>query len=129
MDAEAVKAIPTEYLTRHQAKDSQGVAALFAEDAKVWDPVDGEPCVGRAAIAEFFASTHQMAERMEFTLTGPIRVAGLNLAFPFQVDSYLPGMALRLQIIDTMLIGEDGLIQEMKAYWSFADAVPLEQEA
>ena len=126
MDADAVKAVATEYLARHQAKDSSGVAALFAEDAKVWDPVDAEPHVGRDAVAAFFASTHQMAEKMEFQLTGPVRVAGSHLAFPFQVDSYLPGMAIRLQIIDTMTLNEAGLITEMKAYWTFSDAVPLD---
>ncbi len=126
IDAAAARAVATEYLARHQAKDSAGVAALFAEDAKVWDPVDSEPHVGRAAVEAFFTGTHQMAERMEFKLTGDVRVAGNHIAFPFQVESYMPNLAIRLSIIDTMLLTDDGLISEMRAYWNFGDAESLD---
>lgn len=122
---DALKAVVEAYLERHQAKDSEGVAALFAEDASVHDPVDSDPHVGREAILAFFSGTHQMADRMEFRRTGDIRVAGRNAAFPFEVDSYLPGMALRLSIIDTMEFNEAGEIETMKAYWSFSDATSL----
>lgn len=90
IDAAAARAVATEYLARHQAKDSAGVAALFAEDAKVWDPVDSEPHVGRAVVEAFFTGTHQMAERMEFKLTGDVRVAGNHIAFDFRSSPTCP---------------------------------------
>lgn len=124
LDPERIRSSVQAYLDRHQAKDARGVAALFATDAEVFDPVDSEPHVGRDAVEAFFAGTHQMAESMIFTLTGPIRVAGNHAAFPFEVHTKFGETELRLQIIDVMDFDDDGLVSTMRAYWSFSDAVP-----
>lgn len=123
LDPQHIRAAVQSYLDRHQAKDAAGVAALFAVDAEVFDPVGSEPHMGSAAVEAFFAGTHQMSDSMEFTLTGPIRVAGNHAAFPFEVRTAIGETTLRLQIIDVMDFADDGLIQTMRAYWSFADAI------
>lgn len=123
LDPDHIRSAVQQYLDRHQAKDAAGVAALFAADAELYDPVDSEPHLGSAAVEAFFSGTHQMAESMEFTLTGPIRVAGNHAAFPFQVRTQMGDTTLRLEIIDVMDFAENGLIQTMRAYWSFADAI------
>lgn len=110
------------YLARHTAGDVDGIVALFADDARVWDPVDSEPHVGAEAVRAFFAGTHEMVESITLVATGPVRCAGDFAAFPMTAHSVVGDFSIELDIIDVMTFDEDGKISEMKAYWSMADA-------
>lgn len=120
-----MKQAVAEYLARHSAGDVDGVVALFSDEAQVWDPVDSDPHVGGAAVRAFFEGTHGMVDRLTLTLSGPVRVAGRFAAFPMTVLSEMGDFRMELDVIDVMTFDDDGLIVEMKAYWSMADGRQL----
>jgi steroid delta-isomerase len=68
-----MKATVQAYAAAHTAKDADAIVALFAPDCVVADPVDRPEMVGRDAVREFFAGTHQVSEGFELMITGPIR--------------------------------------------------------
>ena len=100
-----------------------GIAELFGPDGTVADPVDGDVHRGRGDIAAFFTGTFTDGMDATLSLTGPIRVAGPNAAVPMQVSVDLGAQTGRLDIIDTMVFDDDGLIASMCAYWDAADMV------
>ncbi|MDH3705980.1 MAG: SgcJ/EcaC family oxidoreductase [Acidimicrobiia bacterium] len=121
--ADDIRATVEEYVRRWNASDGDAVAELFDEHATVADPVDGEPHQGRADIAAFFTSTFTDGMDATLSLTGPVRVAGPHAAFPMQVTIDLGDQTGRLDIIDTMVFGDDGRISAMRAYWDAAAMV------
>lgn len=117
-----MKATVAAYLDRHSAGDVDGVVALFADNATVWDPVDSDPHVGGDAVRAFFTGTHEMVDTLTLTATGPVRCAGSFAAFPMLVNSVMGDFKMELDVIDVMTFDDDGKIVEMKAYWNMADA-------
>lgn len=113
------------YARHHSATDTDAVAALFAEDCVVADPVDAEPMRGRAAVHAFFAGTHQGAEQFELSITGPIRAVGSWAAVPLRAVTTIAGNTFAIDIIDVFTFGDDGLIADMRAYWTASDIVTL----
>lgn len=118
-----MKATVEAYARNHSAKDTDAVAALFAADCVVADPVDAEPMVGRDAVHAFFAGTHQSAERFQLSITGPIRAVGSWAAVPLHATTTIGGSSFDIDIIDVFTFGDDGLITDMRAYWTAADIV------
>jgi len=121
-----MKTTVNRYVERHCAGDIEGIVDNFSATASVWDPADTAPHVGREALLAFFAGTHQMADKLILTITGPIRCAGNQAAFPMTAESHIGEMKLGVDIIDVMSFDDDGRIAEMRAYWSMADARPLD---
>ncbi|MFZ4669053.1 MAG: nuclear transport factor 2 family protein [Microthrixaceae bacterium] len=109
------------YAAAHSAGDVDAVAALFADDAVLLDPVDAPAHHGRDAVRAFFAGTHEMLDSMELLVTGPVRAVGEWAAVPLQARSQLGGSVMEVDIIDVFTFNDDGLITEMRAYWSSAD--------
>lgn len=115
------------YFDLFNAGDGAGIAALFADDAQVIDPVGTDPKSGKTAISEFYA----MATRSGSTLerTGPTRIADKSAAFAFKVhvkgikpedtaiDVDLPTGAMVIDVIDVFDFNDDGKISQMRAYW------------
>jgi len=64
LTTDQMKATVVAYAAAHSAGDIDAIAAIFAEDAVVADPVDKPAFVGRAAVREFFAGTHEFAESL-----------------------------------------------------------------
>ncbi|MCL4159413.1 UNVERIFIED_CONTAM: hypothetical protein GTU68_049703 [Idotea baltica] len=120
-----MKAAITQYMTSHSAGDIDGIVALFADDASAWDPVGSEPHVGAEAIRAFFTGTHEMADSLTLTPTGPVRCTANFAAFPMMATSAIGEMRLEIDIIDVMTFNDDGKISEMRAYWDMNDARTL----
>ena len=95
------------------------MAALYAEDATVEDPVGGgEVHIGRQSIAEFYRAaenTQMVTELLQ------IRVGGRSAAFLFAVTIGTGEDRIRIEPIETMTFNGAGEIASMKAYWSPAD--------
>jgi len=123
---EHMKATVEAYATAHSAGDVDGIAALFAPDAVVADPVDQPAHHGRDSVRAFFAGTHEMVDAMELQVTGPIRAVDRFAAVPLRAVSTLGGAKLVVDIIDVFTFGDDGLIADMRAYWSSSDIRPLD---
>ena len=121
-----MKATVEAYTAAHSAGDVDGIAALFAPDAVVADPVDKPPFEGRDAVREFFAGTHQMADSLELEVTGPIRAVDRFAAAPLRAITTVGESRFAVDIIDVFTFGDDGLITDMRAYWTASDIRPLD---
>jgi steroid delta-isomerase len=106
-DPKVMEAAVHEYVAAFDAGAPERVAALFAEDATVEDPVGTEPKVGQAAILEFYTASMQTGAKLR--LEGPVRLCGPYAAFAFS--------DMRVDVIDTFKFNDDGKVVEMRAYF------------
>ena len=108
------------YLELVASGTADEIAALYADDATVEDPVGGaEVHTGRHAIGGFYRNIENIARETE--LIG-LRVCGYEAAFMFAITvGEGEGARMRIEPIDVMLFDSDGKIASMKAYWSPAN--------
>jgi steroid Delta-isomerase len=116
--AEQIRRACERYADLLTARDADGIAALYAEDATVEDPAGSAPLVGREVIRDFYRGA---IERVQPTVvvTGPVRVLadGRAGAAPLQSRGTRDGRAVTLDIIDVFTFDDGGLITSMRAYW------------
>lgn len=103
------------YLDGLVAGDLDAVLSLFADDATVEDPVGTEPKVGREALAAFYQIACDFVTAAQ--LTGTPRVAGNEVAFPFEITTGSGDNASIISIIDAFRFNEAGKIVSMRAWW------------
>jgi len=114
-----IRATVARYVTLMNDGDVEGITALYAEDATLEDPVGGAPQRGREALRAWYARS---AGQVKLELSGPIRVAGGEAAFPM-VGTLGPADARsQIDIIDVMRFDAAGRITSLRAFWS-ADAI------
>ena len=104
------------YVDGFAAKDSGAVAALFADDARIEDPVGGTKIVeGRDAVDEFYRGAVEAVDRLE--LVAPIRAShGNAAAMAFDIHLAFGDTRAIIRAIDVMTFDDDGRIVDMKAY-------------
>jgi steroid delta-isomerase len=91
------------------------VAALYAEDATLEDPVGGgEIHIGREAITGFYKAVEGASMKTEL-LT--IRTGGHEAAFLFAITVGEGEGSMRIEPIEVMHFNGEGEITSMKAYW------------
>lgn len=101
------------YLDTVAGGSAGDVAALYAEDATLEDPVGGgEVHIGRQAIAGFYKVMEGGGEISTELLN--FRAGGHEAAFVFAITV---GGAMRIEPIEVMAFNSDGQITSMKAYW------------
>ena len=103
------------YVAAFETGDADAVAALYAEDCIVEDPIGSPLHRGREAVRAFYAQS--MATGAKLKLEGPVRVAGEYAAFPFSVHLNFDGSPKRIDVIDTFKFDETGKVVEMRAFW------------
>ena len=108
------------------AEDREGWVSLFAPDATVEDPVGSDLREGHEAIGEFWDFVHGMVDAVRIVRTGPVRVAGDEAAWPFQIRSTVAGAEMVLDVIDAMTFDDEARITSMRAYWDMADMRPAD---
>jgi len=104
-----------EYVAAFEAGSPERVAAIFASDARVEDPIGTPPHVGQAAILGFY--TESMKTGAKLRLEGPVRVTGEYAAFAFSVLLHLEGKDMRVDVIDTFRFNEANEVIEMRAFF------------
>lgn len=119
--AEKMAAAPAAYLEALVGKNLDGICALYASNAVVEDPVGSEPHVGIDAVREFYSAV--VGFDLQAELTGALRIAGDEVAFPFTVTN--PAGGFTMHIIDVFKFDDEGQIVSMRAFWGEANAVPL----
>jgi steroid Delta-isomerase len=112
---------PALYLQALNDKNLDAIVALYAEDAEVEDPVGTAPHKGIAAVRAFYEGV--MGSDLQAELTGPVRIAADEVAFPFTVKTVAGGITMH--IIDVFKFNEEGLVCSMRAFWGESNAVPL----
>ncbi|MDZ7884968.1 MAG: nuclear transport factor 2 family protein [Mycobacterium sp.] len=108
------------YLDTVVAGSADDVAALYAEDATLEDPVGGgEVHIGRQAIAGFYKNVAGVEVKTELL---SFRAGGGEAAFVFAITV---GGAMRIEPIEIMAFNAEGQITSMRAYWGPADITQL----
>lgn len=112
------------YVERINMGDPEGVAALFAPDAVIEDPVGSPPKTGEA-IAAWFADTIAFGTRIE--PVAPIRGSHANAAaLIFEVTFQPPeGPAMLIRSLDVCTFDPEGRIIRLMAYWGPDDVHTL----
>jgi steroid delta-isomerase len=116
----AITATVTTYLDAVARGSSADIAALYAENATLEDPVGSEPRVGKAAITEFYGALEGGSQETEL-LT--LRVSGSSAAFHFRVVTPVGDQVYEVEPIDVMTFDADAKITSMRAFWSPADLI------
>jgi steroid delta-isomerase len=92
------------------AADAGALAALYAHDGRLYDPADGQPVVGRAAIAHHFARVLSEPRDMQIMT---IVVTGHDAAVHFRAT---PAGGEARNVIDTITFDDQAMITAMRAY-------------
>jgi len=103
------------YVAAFEAGSADQVAALYAADATVEDPIGTPKHNGREAIRAFYAESMKTGAKLK--LEGPVRVAGDYAVFPFSVNLHYDGSDKRIEVIDTFRFNDANEVIEMRAYW------------
>jgi steroid delta-isomerase len=103
------------YVAAFEAGSADQVAALYAADATVEDPIGSPIHKGREAIRAFYAVSMKTGAKLK--LEGPVRVAGDYAVFPFSVNLNYDGGHKRIDVIDTFRFNEANEVVEMRAFW------------
>ena len=112
--AEQINQTVTRYLDFVSTGQPDEIAALYADDATVEDPVGGEVHIGRQAIRGFYGTLENVKAQTE-VLT--LRALGNEAAFHWTLTIDSGGTGMRVDIISVMTSDDDGNIASMKAYW------------
>jgi steroid delta-isomerase len=112
--AEQINQTVTRYLDFVSTGQPDEIAALYADDATVEDPVGGEVHIGRQAIRGFYGTLENVKAQTE-VLT--LRALGNEAAFHWTLTIDFGGSGTRIDIISVMTFDDDGNIASMKAYW------------
>ncbi|KOP66737.1 steroid delta-isomerase [Bacillus sp. FJAT-18019] len=117
----AMKAALQQYLDGFNNKDHDAVISLFADNARIEDPVGGGQIIeGKEAITSFYQSSVASVEKLE--LAAPIRGShGNSAALAFIINVEMEGKKVRIHCIDVMTFNDEGKIADMKAYWGQED--------
>ena len=113
--ADEIRAVIERYVKLMSEGDHDGIAALYAENGTVEDPVGAELRRGLDTVHEFYRVS---AGSARLSLTGPIRVSGSEAAFPMLASLGPEDDPSYLDIIDVMSFDADTRITSMRAFWS-----------
>lgn len=115
-----MKAAMQEYIDAFNRNDTDGVVALYADDATVEDPVGSAVKSGKSAIADFYKMAMKTGAKL--SLAAPIRGShGNSAAMAFDVTLNMPQGRAVIRVIDVMTFNEAGKFTSMRAYWSQSD--------
>jgi steroid Delta-isomerase len=101
---------------------AEDLAAFYAADATLEDPVGGEVHIGTQAIRGFYSAVEGVERHCELV---SLRVCGNEAAFQFRLTVTAGDNKIQIEPIETMVFGNDGKVIAMKAYWTAADVVQL----
>ena len=125
-DAATIRSAVEGYCAAFGARDQDAYLGLFADGAWIEDPVGTPRHEGADALRAFFEQTTSMADSMELRLTGPVRVAAGECAFPMQARPVIGGATYAVDIIDVMTFDDAGKITTMRAFWDPAEMHPAD---
>ena len=112
------------YIDGFNRGDMAAVAALYADDATVEDPVGSKLKTGMAEIAAFYKMAGATGAKLK--LAAPIRASqGNSAAMAFDVLLNMPTGEALIQVIDVMTFNDAGKFTSMRAFWGKSDMVIL----
>lgn len=116
LSEDIMKTALQKYLDGFNQGDAELIASLFADHARIEDPVGGGQTVeGKEEIAAFYHGAVKLVKRLE--LDTPIRGShGKSAAMAFTIHMEEDGKEVLIQAIDVMTFNDSGKIIDMKAY-------------
>lgn len=103
------------YVDALNARDLEGILAVYAEDAEVHDPVFERSFYGKPALRDFYT---QVIQRAQLEIVGPIRGTHGNVtATP--IKARIPGF--EIDVISLTTFDDAGLVRHYAAYWCQTD--------
>ncbi len=111
-----MKTAMQQYIDGFNQKDSKLLISLFADHARIEDPVGGGKIVaGKTEIVSFYEKAVTMVDQLE--LDAPIRGSHSNFAaMAFKILMKIDGKDIQINCIDVMEFDDSGKIIDMKAY-------------
>ena len=104
------------YLSLVATGTAAQIMELYGPDPRLEDPVGSEAKQGRAELEEFYRGVEPLDTA---TTLREFRASGDHAAaFAFDVATRLGDDTMTIHVIEIMTFDEDGLISDMKAYWS-----------
>jgi steroid delta-isomerase len=125
-DAATIRSVVESYTDAFKRGDRDAYVALFADGATVEDPVGTPTHTGHEAIGAFFDQMSGMSDSIELRVTGPVRVAAGECAFPMQARPTIGDTTMCIDIIDVMTFDDAGKITSMRAFWDPAEMRPAD---
>lgn len=117
---QSMKAAMQAYIDHFNRADAGAIAALYADDATVEDPVGSPLKKGKAEITKFYEAAIATGARLK--LAAPIRGShGNSAAMAFDVELKMPEGQALIRVIDVMTFDEAGKFTSMRAYWAPGD--------
>lgn len=95
--------------------DLDVIRELYADDARLEDPVGSEPISGIDAIIGFYETA--FSSGISARLDGAVRLTEDCAAFPFVVELNPGNGEMQLDVIDVFTFNSDDKIVDMKAFW------------
>lgn len=103
------------YIDGFNQTDAEAIISLFADHAKIEDPVGGKIVEGKQAIVSFYRHAVKVVDRLE--LEAPIRGSyGKGAAMAFKIYMQQDGKDICIRAIDVMTFNDSGKVVDMKAY-------------
>lgn len=115
---EQAEATVRSYLNLVANGTADEIAALYAENAVLEDPVGSTPLVGRENIRAFYVTLENLKVTTELQT---IRTCGGEAAFQFHIETDTGAGVAILEPLENMKFDEDGQIVSMRAWWGDAD--------
>lgn len=115
MNAQHYTEVADSYLRYLNEKNLEGILSLYADSATVEDPVGSKVLTGMEALRKFYSGAVNIDLRLK--RTGQVRVAGVEIAFPFQLIMNYNNTPMITDIIDVFRFDEAGKIVSMRAFW------------
>ena len=124
-DPESIRKTVRSYVENLDAGNAEAILALYGDDPRVEDPVGSDVIAGRDDVLRFYTNA---SGRLRVELTGAIRVAGNECAFPMLARVDLGEQTMEMDVIDVMQFGADGRVEAMRAFWSPGDMRPVDAQ-
>lgn len=112
-----------DYFAATRSNDVDAWVSTFAEDAVSYDPVDGPPLQGHAALRQFYVSMASVFEAMGL-MEDHVFVVGNKAAVKWTgLGKGKNGRTVRFEGIDVFEVNGAGKIQTMWGYWNPAEVM------
>ena len=108
IDYETAKTACETYVRSLENSDLETLLDLFADDASIEDPVGTDLREGKDVLRAFYSEACQGVAKAE--LTGNPRLAGNEVAFPFNVTAGAPGEEIVINIVDVFRFNDEGKV-------------------
>lgn len=113
--AQGYSDIADNYLRYLNEKNVDRILSLYADNATIENPVGSDVLLGKVDLRVFY--TKAVSNDLLATKTGVARVAGNEMAFPYQLRKNIDGVPMIIDVIDIFTFDVSDKIIAMRSFW------------